>query len=295
MGIRFGGGATIHWDRFTFAFIGKCVPSVVLANWMEAPWLVPVEFGLMGFAWFMVSPLVWRRLWQDSGTRLLVIAGGIGLAALWTVRSDINRYDYCFRMGSLITFVVGAICVGAMLDPMHVRPFFRRWLRHILAVGIVLGLPVGLYEPPMAALRTLFENPPVLAERGAIRFVRQSTPPYAVIQPEPENRSRLVQLFDRQIGVMTPADSHVNVLRPRDAARMIRGVDEVKAAFATDDAARAFALFSRWGITHVLVGAREHKLFGKLPQLDDPDWFENVYKDGHAAVYRLKKRPVTQK
>lgn len=288
MGIRFGGGATTHWERFPFAVLGKCVPPGVLANWLEAPWLVPVEFGIMGLAWLLVAPVVWRRLWQDSGTRLLVIAGAIGLGALWTVRSDINRYDYCFRMGSLITFVVGSICVGAMLDPAHVRPLFRRWRRHILMSGIVLGLPVGLYEPPVAAVRTLFEKIPELADRGAIRFVRQLTPADAVVQPEPANQSRLVQLFDRQVGVMTP-DSHVNVLRPRDAAKMMLGVGDVKAAFATEDSVRAFDLFARWGITYVFAGDREHKLFGKLPQLADPIWFEIVYDDGYAAVYRLKR------
>jgi hypothetical protein len=38
----------------------------------------------------------------------------------------------------------------------------------------------------------------------------------------------------------------------------------------------------------VFVGAAEHNHFGALKQLTDPDWFEIVYDDGHAAVYRVR-------
>lgn len=288
MGQRFGGGATTRWERYPYALLGRLAEPGVLANWLDALWLVPVEFGLMGLAWLLVLPVVWRRLWLDAGTRLLVIAGAIGLITLWTVRSDINRYDYAYRMGSLFSFLVGALCVGALLKPELMRPVFRRWHRPILIGGIVLGLPVGLYEPSMAAMRTLFEKPPELAEREAIRFVRQTTPYDAVIQPEPTYRANLVQLFDRQVGVLMP-DSHVNVFRPRDADKMLRAVSEINFAFATDDPAHAHDLFSRWGVTHVFVGGRERKMFGKMDHFAERQWFNNVYDDGRAAVYELKR------
>lgn len=292
MNSRFGGGATLSWDRFPRAWLGRAVEPGVLANWMEAPWLVPVEFGLGAVAIVLVGRGLWRRLWRGDGSRLLVIVALLGFSALWTVRTGINSIDYAYRMGSMVTLILGAICAGALLDPSLVRPFAWRWRKPVLAAGILLGLPVGFYEPPAMALRTLAETGPDRPYVGSVQYLREVSPPEVVVQPDPVSGAALLQLFNRQTGVMNPSDPHVNVFCPPDKQLMMRAVDDVIAALGSKDARNAHDLLARWKITHVLVGPRERKRYGDLAHLADPRCFEIVYHDDQTRVYRLKE-PAT--
>jgi hypothetical protein len=292
MSARFGGGATLEWDRFPFAFLGRAVEPGVLANWMEAPWLVPLEFGLGAVALILVAGVFWRRLWRDDGARLLTIVAILGFVALWTVRTGINSIDYAYRMGSMVTLVLGALATGALLEPGLVRPLARWWRKPVLVVGILLGLPVGFYEPPLLAVRTFIERNPDGPYAGASAYICASAPPDAVVQPDPVSGLKLLQLTHRRAGVMDPSDSHVNVLCPPDKQRMRQAMADVESAFRTSDAGQAHSLLTRWGVTHVLVGPREREQYGDLAQLADPRRFEIVYDDGQTRVYRLRTDAV---
>lgn len=288
MSERFGGGITLSWDRFPLAYLGRAVAPGVLANWLDAVWLVPLEFGVGALAAILVAGTFWRRLWQSDGTRLLIIGAVLGFVTLWTVRTGINSIDYAYRMGSMLTLALGAICTGALLDPARLRPFAVSWRKPLLIAGILLGLPVGLYEPPLMGLRTLVERSPVQAYAGAVRHVRSSTPPASTVQPGPTSGLKLLQLMDRQAGVMDPVDSHVNVFCPPDKAEMSRAMNDIEQAFRTDRPSAAHDLLKRWRVTHVIVGPAERERYGPVSQFSDSGLFEIVYDDGLTKVLRLR-------
>lgn len=288
MSLRYEGGLTLQWPRFEYAFFGKLVPPGPLANLLDAPWMALIDFGIVAVAAIFVSGVIWRRIAKDSGTRLLLIAAVPGLLCMWSIRSDVNRIDYGFRLASMPAQIIGAILVGCMLQIDMVRPAFRRWRRPALVVGLALGLPVGFYETPGLALRSLIERKPEAADTAAAAWMRDHLPADAIVQADPRLAVHLPQRIGRQFGVLDPQDAHVNVLCPPDRTEMPRAVDDVEAALATSSSAQAYQLLRRWDISHVFVGTREHKHFSAMPQFADGRYFEMVYDEHGAQVYRLR-------
>ncbi len=286
MAARFQGGLTLHWDRFELALLGRLLPPGPLANLLDAPWMALIDFGLGGLACVLIAGGAWRRMWADAGLRLLILAGGLGVACMWVVRSDVNPYDYGFRLASIPAMVVTAIAAGFLLIPEMTRPSVRRWRRAILVAGVLLGSPIGWYEAPGLALRTLVESKPEAAEAGALSFVREQLPLDAVVQADP-GRVRLPQLFDRRMGVVGPDDAHVNVLSPRNKVRMLDAARQVRAAFAAPDARKAHDLLARWSIQYILVGPAERERYRGPGPFADRAWFRKLFDDGRAAVYEL--------
>ncbi len=293
MSLRAPGGLTCSWDRLDLALIGQLVPPGVLANFLDAPWMFLVDFGLPALACVLVTGVVWRSFWRDAGLRFLLIVGILGILTVYTIRSDHSRFDYSFRLAVMPTQVVGALLAGALLVPDYVRPCVRRWRRAILVAGVVLGLPAGLYEAPLMAVRSLLQTPVNQSEAGAIRFLRDRTPAEIVVQRAPEGPLGLPQLIDRQLGVSDPTDSHVRVFYPRDMEKMERLYAGVEHAFSTASSRQAYEALRAAHITHVLVGDLEQKRYGLLGQFDDPRWFERVYTDERARVYRLLEAPAS--
>ena len=288
MSRRYPGSLTWRWERFPAAVLGRLAPPGPAANFLDAPWLILVDFGLPALACLLIGRAAWRALWRDDGTRLLILAGGFGTAALFTLRSDINPIDYSFRVSILPAMAMAAVCAGILADPDRVRPWIRSRLRPIIAAGVLLGLPVGLYEAPVTAIRTFLSAGPERQDAGAIRFLRHDVPADAVVQGDPRYRLRLVQLIDRQMGVLDPTDPDVRVFYPLDPARMAAAFAEVERALAARSAQAAHTLLRSWRVTHVLAGSAEHRRFGTMDPFRDAAWFESVYNDGHAAVYRLR-------
>jgi hypothetical protein len=278
---------TVSWERFPYAFLGRLAPPGPLANWLEAPWLLPIEFGVGLIALFVVTGTIWRRLWTFRGTRLLMIASILAIAAVWVIRSDVNPFDYAYRMGTMLIFILMALCVGAMVESQNVRPRIRPIRIKLLIVGIILGLPVGLYETPVLAVRTLLERKPAVRDTAALQALYEQASADDVVQGCPRLRTGLAQLVNRQIGVLRPDDSHVNVLRPRNPERMQSAYEDVVAAFETESSRLAYELLRKWEIQYILVGTWEHKAYDTCPQFEDPQWFETIYRDEVAAVYRL--------
>ena len=286
MNARYEGGLTLQWDRFPLAFLGRTVQPGPLANWLDAPWVLLVDFGLGALACLLIARQAWSRLWQNDGTRLLLIAGIIGLVSMWVVRSNVNRFDYSFRLASTFTMVIAALCVGFLLQPDMLRNWARPIRRPVLILGIVLGLPVGLYEAPLMAVRTLIRAHPEQVDNQALRFVREHTPPDAVVQRLPSAMAKSVQLTDRRAGAAELSNSHVNVFRPPDSRRSQKAYLGIREAFETASGQAAYETLRAWNVTHVLVGFAELKKYDSFPQFDDTR-FEKVYDDDKARVYRL--------
>jgi len=288
MNARYDGGLTLQWERFPLALFGRLLPPGPWANWLDAPWMLMVDVGLGALACVMISRQAWSRLWQNDGTRLLLITAGIGLVTMWLIRSSVNPLDYGFRHASRAVLIVGALCAGMLLQPHMLRPWARRCRQPALIIGILLGLPVGLYQSPMMAMRSLIESRRGLTEIGATRYIRQKTQLDAVVQCEPEQGAYFVQLTDRRSAVADPDDSHVNVFRPADIAPVHEAYRDVEEAFRTLSNHVAYEKLRKWGVTHVLIGHHEQKRFGSMPQFDNAAWFEKVYDDQRARVYRLR-------
>jgi hypothetical protein len=299
MARRYQGGLTLRWDRFDYACFGRLVAPGPLANLLDAPWMLLVDFGIGAVAALLVARVVWRRCWLDEGVRLLMMAGAVGAALMWVVRSNVNAYDYGFRLASMPAQVLGAILVGFLLEPGSLRPVFARFRKPVLIAGLLLGLPVGLYEAPGLALRTFVERLPESAEQGAARFVREHLPERAVLQAcplsgsGPFSRSLLPQLTDRQMGILEPSDPHINVLSARDKPAMRQMAERVDQAFRSD-AAAAHDLLLGLGVTHVFVGIRERKRYGETAFVADTRYFRKLYGDGQAAVYELTDGAATR-
>jgi uncharacterized membrane protein len=289
------------WPRFPYAVVGRLVSPGPLANLLDAPWLLLVEFGLGGIACLLVTRGFWSSMWRGAGLRLLMISGILGTLALFIVRSDVHRIDYAFRVAIMPATVVAAICAGALLNPETVRSWARRGVRPVVAVGVLLGLAVGFYELPATAFRRAIEQRPALVEAGALAYLRTETPADAVVQGEPATRYDLGTLVDRQLGVVGPECAHVGVFRPLDPDRMLRSAANAEAAFSTESAATAHAILADLGVEYILVGRRERQRFGELEQFNDAGLFEIVYGEtgsDHAVVYRLRRStntpPVSQ-
>ncbi|MGQ9650932.1 MAG: hypothetical protein ACUVXJ_12545 [Phycisphaerae bacterium] len=295
---RYPGGLTTHWDRFPFAVFGRLLPAGPLANYADAPWLIIVELGLPAIACLLVSGTFWRVLWTDPAARLLILVGLSGAVLMFTFRSDVNAIDYGFRIAPMAAAPLLAIMAGALLNADLLRPRLRRVGVGVVIIGVLLGLPVGLYEAPLNALRTIWESRRLMPESEPIAFVRAATPFDAVIQGDPESRLDLAALTDRQIGVSKPDSPHVVVFSPKDPARMRRAYADVMRAFSTPSSREAHAKLETWGIRYVFVGLAERKRFGAMSQFNDQLWFEPMYNGDGVAVYRLvdsfsQSRPAT--
>lgn len=291
MARRIPGGLTTQWPRFEHALFGRLAPPGVLANWLDAPWILLVDFGLPMLACLLAARTFWGSVWRDDGLRLLLLIGAFGVLSVFTVRSNHSPFDYGFRTAVMPAQVLAAICAGGILTPENLRQWARRRFRAVLIYGCFLGLPVGLYEAPMMAARTLLKSPPEASEAGAIRYLRDRTPLDAVVQADPVGREGLSQLIDRQIGVTDPENSHVRVFYPLDMEAMRRAFAQVNEAFRTGSPRLAYDLLYNVGAGYVLVGAVERRLYGPLTQFEDDSLFGCVYRDEHARVYRLREQP----
>ena len=291
MNSRFPGGLTLQWERFPFAVLGRLVGPGPMANLLDAPWVILIECGLTAVACVLVSRRVWSILWHDGGGSLLLVTGGVGIVLLLTVRSDVNRIDYGFRIAVMPAMALAAICAGALLMPENVRRCATKRIGLVVTLGVLLGLPVGLWEVPMTAVRSLLETPAFAPDAGAIRFLRDNTPVDAVVQGDPVARMTLPQLVDRQIGVLDPDNAHFRVFWPKDEARLRAAFADVKDAWSSTSGEAAYANLASWGVTHVLVGSVERRHLAAMNPFADPAWFEPVFDDGDAAVYRLTSQP----
>ena len=283
---RHEGGLTLAWPRFPLAFFGRYASPGPLANWLDGPWMLLVDFGVGAVAALLVGRTGWGRLWRDPGLRLVSLAGLLGLALMWTIRSDINRIDYGFRLAAMPAMIIAAALVGLVAEGTSVRRLPRGLVQAVLYAGLILGLPVGLYEAPLLAGRTLLEKDQEAADSGAFTWLRLNTPHDAVVQGHPFRRTYLPQKTDRAMGVLDPRDPHVSVLRPRDFQKMEDAAEWTAGAYAAPPRMAALML-ARAGATHVLVGGLEQELLGTLNPFEDSSRFQKVYDDGHARVYRL--------
>ena len=289
---RVGSGFTPAWERLPQALLGRLTPPGPLANLLDAPWLLLVDFGLPMIALLLLSRGGWRRMWDDLAIRLLLIAGAAGLIGTYLLHDRTHDFVYGFRVCVMALNVAAAVACAAFWSEGAVRGLARRRRTLIVSVGLTLGLAVGLYELPLQAFRTLLQQSPYAAEKPLIQFLRTQTPAASVIQGHPDRRIEFLQLAERRFGVAEPLNPHVQVFTPKDAAAFRAAYERVSAAFRTPDARAAFDALHRAGIEYVVVGAIEAGQFGDCRQFDVRQYFECVFRDAASRVYRLREAPM---
>ena len=166
---------------------------------------------------------------------------------------------------------------------------------------LLLGLPVGLYQSPLAAVcRYIPEESPLrmpthddvlraAQEAGAGRFLRHDLSPNAVVQAHPfKERLKLAQIARRQIGIMV-LEQDTMVFFPTDTTAHQKALDAVSEVLERPvGGERCRETLRAHGITHVLVGTVERELWQGLDKFADQRCFERVYHDEEAAVYALR-------
>ena len=316
MSQRHGKGLTAEWPYQRNAYFGRLAPPGVLANLLDLPWVLLLEFGPLLVFPLLVSRRVWRRAWDDLGLRLLLVSACLGLLGFVTVRSHFTYNDFGQKI-ILLTMSAGIVLGACVVAPNYGRPRLlnplgwslpdgvpRRWRGTMgVAIGLVmlLGLPVGLFQTPLSTLRRC--APPSAAKQslaGSIaylageeaalgNFLRRHMPAEAVLQGDWTTvRVPLVQIARRQIGV-TELEQDTMVFYPVDEAAHARTLAEVSEVLAEPVAAESCNdVLRAHQITHVIVGTIERKTWRGLEKFADERYFECVFSGDGCAVYALR-------
>ena len=124
-------------------------------------------------------------------------------------------------------------------------------------------------------------------QRRAFDWIRQSTPPDAIVQMDPNVRGRetwtnIPTFAARRMAAGLP----ISLLRK---ALYTERSDSVRRMYATDDPAESSLLARSLGIGYIYVDSNERREFGdSLGKFDEhPEYFERVYQGGEASVYRV--------
>jgi hypothetical protein len=309
-------GLTTEWSYQSRALLGRLAPPGVLANLLDLPWVLALELGPLLLFPLLLPRRVWRRAWQDPGLRLLLLSAIVALSGFVSVRSDFEYNDFGQKI-MMVTMAAGVVLAAGILGPRTRRATLfnplgwtlsgsspqrsRLWRAGFIGLILLLGLPLGLYEAPLTAVRRYISKDSLLrivahpiglrsAEEGAAyRFLRYGLPADAVLQAHwgPE-RLTLVQIARRQIGV-TVLERDTMVFFPKDAAAhevALRAVADVLGNPAA--ARRCHDTLQAHEITHVFVGTIERELWRGLEKFADQRWFDCLYRDETSAVYALR-------
>lgn len=292
MAHRFRGGLTTQWERFPLAVFGRHLPPGPLANFADLPWIMLFDMGLPLLALPLAGRATWRKLLSDAALRPLLIAAVVGPLAMFTLRSTVNPFDYSFRLAIMPTQVFAALVTGTLVAGGAASLSRRALVRVVLIGGVIIGLPVGLYEAPISALRSQLQKSQLAADEGAIRFLR-ALPRGSIIQGDPvveqgkDDRLHLSELTDQRIGVLDPSHSHVRVFYPRDERAWQEHFERVRAALTATSPRAAYDALRELGVQYVLYGSVEAKHYGPPGAFENERYFEPVYRDAKARVYRL--------
>ncbi len=316
MSRRHAKGLTADWPYQTHALLGKLVPPGVIANLLDLPWLLALEFGPLLLFPILVPRRIWRRVWDDSGLRLLMLSALVALIGFVSVRSHFEYNDFGQKV-ILAAMAAGVVLAACILAPQARRPSLlnplgwslhgqspqrpRRVLGGFIGLVLLLGLPVGLYQSPLAAVRRYVPKDSLLGvlahddaqraaqEAGAGRFLRHNLPSDAVVQAHPfKERLQLAQIARRQIGI-TVLEQDTMVFFPTDATAHQHALEAIAEVLEQPvGAERCHATLRAHGITHVLVGTVERELWQGLDKFADQRFFESVFHDDVSAIYALR-------
>ncbi len=319
MSRRIGKGLTMQWPRQSHALLGRLTEPGPLANLLDLPWVLSLEFGPVLLLPLCLPRSTWRRAWQDAGLRWLMISAVLAIGGYVTFRSYFTYNDFG-QKSIMVALAAGTILAACVVSgpARPVRPWNplgwglcgqsprrpRRGLGVFVAAVLLLGLPQGCYQAPVTAIRRYLPTQGALGrlatpdqrlaqvEHEACRFLRYELPAEAVLQADPgSDRLRLLQVARRPLGV-TVLDCDTMVFYPAHPDQHAAALAEVSEALAeVRDAVRCRDILLRHHITHVYVGTLERQRWQGLEKFERRDCFRPVHDDGTVAVYELLRAP----
>jgi hypothetical protein len=309
-------GLTTRWPRASTALLGKLAPPGILANLLDYPWVLVIEFGPLLLFPVLLPRHVWRRAWRDAGLRLLLLSSALALVGFVVVRSNFIYNAFGQRI-IMVPMAAGVVLGGCILSPATRRRSLLNPLgwslhgqtsdrpRRLLAcfVGLILfaGLPVGVYQSPLAAVRRYITRDSVFHvlasklgqraadEAAAGRFLRYHLPADAVLQAYwGTERLHIAQIARKQLGVSI-IDPDTVIFHPRDMPAFEIALREVSEVLQNPTAARkCYQTLRAHGITHVFVGTVERELWRGLDKFSDERFFERLFHDQESSIYALR-------
>ncbi|MCA9242596.1 MAG: hypothetical protein KDA32_01475 [Phycisphaerales bacterium] len=315
MSRRAGKGLSADWPPLHADAWPVLTAPGPLANLIDLPRLLIVEFGALAILPLLLTRRTWRCVWRDPGFSFLLLCAIVAVAGFVTFHSTFTYNDFGHRI-MLLTQACAAMLASLAFwrEPAQTRGLLpNTWLprgvwRNLATAGVFVviaaGSAVGFLQTPIAAIRRW--APPTgplarllperaelaLAEAGMTAYLRDETPADAVIQPacDPE-RVYLAQLTNRRLAV-TILDADTMVFYPKDEAAREAALRETRHALAeSDDARSAAETLRRHGATHVYVGEIEREQWSPaaLAKFGDEAFFEKAYFDSSGAIYRLRE------
>lgn len=290
---RHGKSLTLEWPHQQHALLGRFAPPGPLANLLDLPWVIVIEFGALAILPLLRPRAAWRRMWSDAGGRFLLIGALLALIGFITLRSHFRYNDFGQKA------ILAALAAAVVLSACAWDAGMRHWRRVIAAAVIVPGLAVSLLQTPAAAVRRFVApGSPLHAialpaalraqrESAAIHSLREQLPPGAVVQAHwSDGRLELQQLIGRQIGVMElQEDTHV--FQGSCGNVQTRAVESLAVAIRDADATELAAVLRGLRVTHVFVGEVERQAWPNLGRFQDASRFRTVFEDNVAAVYAV--------
>jgi hypothetical protein len=326
MSHRHGKSLTTCWPQQSHALLGRIAPPGVLANLLDLPWTLLIEFGPLLVLPLLLPRATWRRIWHDPGVRLLLLATLIALAGFVTLRSHFTYNDFGQKI-IMAAMICGAVIGGGSIAPgragcdgaawndsanselppaartyptnaAYAHPAMPRWKTVVVGAALILGSPVALWQSPLAAIRRFVPPDGPLArisvallpdDAAAIRFLRDGLTSDAVIQAHPgPERLTLQQLACRQIGAM-PLEQDTHVFLGRDPARQETACAELLAELTSGrSAARLQERLNRLGVTHVFVGQVERENWSQLERFNDESSFARLFSSGATRIFEVR-------
>ncbi len=218
-----GKSLTLDWpERQEHAILGRFLPPGVLANLADLPWVLLLEMGPLLILPLMLPLAAWRRAWNDTGMRLLMLSAIVALVGFVSVRSSFTYNDFGQKV-VMSVLVCGAILGAGVLAKVSQsepdapargksepdaqarvlgealpkttslarRARIGATSRWFVAAVLLLGLPVSAWQSPLAAIRRFVTpNGPLgrisLAldsdDALAVQYLRDLSPANAVVQ-----------------------------------------------------------------------------------------------------------------
>ena len=261
-----------NWSWVVFVSFGPLllfgVPALLRPSWVRHAGAAPAALAMSAVSfYFLVDVPDMGGVWVGwrSGHMLLIafaVAGAAGLSALWS-----------YAESKAAVAVVAVVAVLLALPTVAIDVFNAQDItnRHDGA-----GFPWTLIITP--------------AEREALDWIRDNTPPDAVVQAEPFVRDQATWAYvpafaERRMAAGLPI-SMIPHHRYAEASRDVRfGIFTAVSALSAHEWANFLA------IDYVLIGERERRAYG--PQVDRmkarPDLFEVVFRNDAILLLKVVK------
>lgn len=313
MSRRLGESLTTDWPRQSHALLGRLLPPGPLANLLDLPWIVLVEFGALAVLPALLSRRQWKMILADSGMRLLAFSAAAALVGFILVRSHFDYNDFG-QKSMMVALLFAAVAGGFSISSDHLSrwnptgwqldrqlsPRLRIPTRVVVGLCVVCGAAVAIYEAPLTAVRRYVDPDSrlsrlaaedadmVRAERGAYLWMDRNNRPTDVVQADwSRRRLPLAQLSGTRFGV-TELERDTKVFCPpkpteheRILARFVREIE------TGADEQRLCDLLVEMNVTHVFVGLIEQTGWPRLTRFENPACFEPVYSDASVTIYEI--------